>query len=334
MLLDSRLKLRFRSLTLMLLSVALFAASSWHHAALAQTYPDRPVRWIVPWPPGGGADVIARMIGNPVAEDLGQPVVVENKAGAAGNIGAQAAARATPDGYTIVFAYSGTHSINRHIYKEMTFEESDFVPVIFLTSVPQLLVVNASVPAKNVAELISLAKANPGKLTYGSSGNGAINHLTGQLFSSMADVKLLHVPYKGGGPAAAAVMAGEVDMVFGEPSTLLPFVAAGKLRALATTGEKRSISLPDLPTIAEAGVPGYAVTSWNGVLAPKGTPPAAITRLNLAFNKVLNDTEMRAKLLKIGYEPVGGPPQAFSKHIEAETIKWGPVIKESGLQMN
>ena len=189
-------------------------------------------------------------------------------------------------------------------------------------------------PAKNVAELIALAKANPGKLTYGSSGNGAINHLTGQLFSSMADVKLLHVPYKGGGPAAAAVMAGEVDMVFGEPSTLLPFVAAGKLRALATTGEKRSISLPDLPTIAEAGVPGYAVTSWNGVLAPKGTPPAAITRLNLAFNKVLNDTEMRAKLLKIGYEPVGGPPQAFSKHIEAETIKWGPVIKESGLQMN
>jgi tripartite-type tricarboxylate transporter receptor subunit TctC len=274
------------------------------------------------------------MIGNPVAEDLGQPVVVENKAGAAGNIGAQAAARATPDGYTIVFAYSGTHSINRHIYKEMTFEESDFVPVIFLTSVPQLLVVNASVPAKNVAELIALAKANPGKLTYGSSGNGAINHLTGQLFSSMADVKLLHVPYKGGGPAAAAVMAGEVDMVFGEPSTLLPFVAAGKLRALATTGEKRSISLPDLPTIAEAGVPGYAVTSWNGVLAPKGTPPAAITRLNLAFNKVLNDTEMRAKLLKIGYEPVGGPPQAFFKHIEAETIKWGPVIKESGLQMN
>jgi len=300
----------------------------------AQSYPDRPVRWIVPWPPGGGADVIARMISNPVAEALGQPIVVENKAGAAGNIGAQAAARSLPDGYTIVFAYSGTHSINRHIYKEMTFEESDFVPVVFLTSVPQLLVVNANLPVKSVPELISYAKDNPGKLTYGSSGNGAINHLTGQLFSSMAGVKLLHVPYKGGGPAAAAVMAGEVDMVFGEPSTLLPFVASGKLRALATTGEKRSISLPDLPTISEAGVPGYAVTSWNGVLAPKATPAAAINRLNEEFNKVLKNKEMRERLLKIGYEPVGGPPEDFSQHIERETIKWGPVIKESGLQMN
>ena len=320
-----------------------FSRAGWRFALLclfltgyaqAQPYPNHAIRWIVPWPPGGGADVVARMISSPVGEALGQTVVIENKAGAGGNIGAQAAARATPDGYTIAFAYSGTHSINRHIYKEMTFEESDFLPVIFLTSVPQLLVVNANVPETSVKELIALARANPGKLTFGSSGNGAINHLTGQLFSSMAGVRLLHVPYKGGGPAAAAVMAGEVDMVFGEPSTLLPFVESGKLRALATTGETRSVSLPDLPTIAEAGVPGYAVTSWNGILVPKGTPEDAIKKLNLEFNKVLANQDMRDRLLKIGYEPVGGPPEAFSRHIEKETIKWGPVIREAGLKIN
>lgn len=320
-----------------------FSRAGWRFALLclfltgyaqAQPYPNHAIRWIVPWPPGGGADVVARMISSPVGEALGQTVVIENKAGAGGNIGAQAAARATPDGYTIAFAYSGTHSINRHIYKEMTFEESDFLPVIFLTSVPQLLVVNANVPVTSVKELIALARANPGKLTFGSSGNGAINHLTGQLFSSMAGVRLLHVPYKGGGPAAAAVMAGEVDMVFGEPSTLLPFVESGKLRALATTGETRSVSLPDLPTIAEAGVPSYAVTSWNGILVPKGTPEDAIKKLNLEFNKVLANQDMRDRLLKIGYEPVGGPPEAFSRHIEKETIKWGPVIREAGLKIN
>jgi tripartite-type tricarboxylate transporter receptor subunit TctC len=320
-----------------------FSRAGWRFALLclfltgyaqAQPYPNHAIRWIVPWPPGGGADVVARMISSSVGEALGQTVVIENKAGAGGNIGAQAAARATPDGYTIAFAYSGTHSINRHIYKEMTFEESDFLPVIFLTSVPQLLVVNANVPVTSVKELIALARANPGKLTFGSSGNGAINHLTGQLFSSMAGVRLLHVPYKGGGPAAAAVMAGEVDMVFGEPSTLLPFVESGKLRALATTGETRSVSLPDLPTIAEAGVPSYAVTSWNGILVPKGTPEDAIKKLNLEFNKVLANQDMRDRLLKIGYEPVGGPPEAFSRHIEKETIKWGPVIREAGLKIN
>jgi tripartite-type tricarboxylate transporter receptor subunit TctC len=301
---------------------------------IADPYPDHAIKWIVPWPPGGGADVIARLLGNPVAEALGKPVIIDNRGGAAGNIGAVAAARSPADGYTIVFAYSGTHSINRHLYKDMPFEEKDFAPVIFLTSVPQMLVVNANLPFKTVQDIIDAARANPGRLTYGSSGNGAINHLTGQLFSDMAGVKLLHVPYKGGGPAAAAVMAGEVDMVFGEPSTLLPHVASGRVRAIATTGAKRSASLPELPTIAEAGVPGYAVTSWNGVLVPAGTPRDEILLLNKAFNQALRDPEMRERLLKIGYEPVGGPPEAFSQHIDEETAKWGPVIKQSGLQIN
>ncbi len=313
------------------LAIGLFGAAA---PALAQTYPDRPIRWIIPWPPGGGADVIARLMGNQVAEELGKPVVIENRAGAAGNIGAQQAARSAPDGYTIVFAYSGTHSINRHLYKEMTFEENDFTPVVFLSDVPQMLVVNANLPVKSVGDLIALARANPGKLTFGSSGNGAINHLAGQLFASMADVKLTHIPYKGGAPAASAVMSGEIDMIFGEPATLLPFVESGRLRAIATTGAKRSVGMPDLPTIAESGVPGYDVTSWNGVLAPAGTPPDVIARLNAAFNKVLAEPEMRARLVKIGYEPVGGAPERFSQKIERETRKWGPVIKEAGLQMN
>ena len=300
----------------------------------AETFPDRPVRWIVPWPPGGGADVIARLIGNPVADELGKPVIIENRAGAAGNIGALATARSPADGYTITFAYSGTHSINRHLYKEMPFEEKDFTPVIFLASVPQLLVVNSNLPFKSVKELIAAAKANPGKLTYGSSGNGAINHLSGQLFADMAGVQLQHIPYKGGAPAAAALMSGEIDMIFGEPATLLPHVASGKFRALAITGEKRSSTMPELPTIAEAGVPGYAVTSWNGVLAPANTPDAAIQRLNAAFNRVLVNPDIRTRLEKMGYEPGGGAPELFSKHIETETLKWGPVIKKSGLQIN
>ncbi|MEI6838326.1 MAG: tripartite tricarboxylate transporter substrate binding protein [Alcaligenaceae bacterium] len=303
-------------------------------SSYADTYPDRPIRWIVAWPPGGGADVIARLIGNPVAEALGKPVIIENRAGAAGNIGAVVAARAPADGYTIAFAYSGTHSINRHLYKEMPFEEKDFTPVVFLASVPQLLVVNSNLPFNSVKDLISAAKATPGKLTYGSSGNGAINHLAGQLFADTAGVQLQHIPYKGGAPAAAALMSGEIDMIFGEPATLLPHVVSGKFRPLAVTGDRRSPTLPDLPTIAEAGVPGYAVTSWNGILAPANTPEFAIKRLNAAFNKVLADPEIRARLQKMGYEPVGGPPELFSQHIEAETLKWGPVIKKSGLQIN
>ena len=314
-----------------LTAVAFFSIAQ---ASYAQTFPDRAIRWIVPWPPGGGGDVMARLLGNPVAEALGKPVVIENRAGAAGNIGATAVARAPADGYTIAFAYSGTHSINRHLYKEMTFEEKDFTPVIFLASVPQVLVVNSNLPFKTVKDVIAAAKANPGKLTYGSSGNGAINHLTGQLFADMAGVQLQHVPYKGGAPAATALLSGEIDMIFGEPATLLANIASGKFRAIAVTSEKRSLTLPELPTIAEAGVPGYAVTSWNGVLAPANTPPAAIKTLNAAFNKAINDPEIRARLQKMGFELVGGAPELFSALIEAETIKWGPVIKQSGLQIN
>jgi tripartite-type tricarboxylate transporter receptor subunit TctC len=300
----------------------------------AQAYPDKPIKLIVPWPPGGGADVVSRLLSKAVGDDLGTQIIIDNRGGAAGNIGATAAARSAPDGYTVVFAYSGTHSINRHLYKTMPFEESDFAPIVFLASVPQLLTVRVDSPYKSVADVIAAAKANPGKLTYGSSGNGAINHMAGQLFADMAGIKLQHVPYKGGAPATNAILSGEIDLIFGEPAPLLPHVRSGKLRAIAVTSAKRSPSVPDLPTIAEVAVPGYEVTSWNGFLAPAGTPDTAIKRLNASFNKVLADPAMRERLIQMGYEPVGGAPELFSKHIAEETKKWGPVIKASGLEMN
>lgn len=322
--------MRVVSKVLLLLLGAVFLQG----AVQAQNYPNKPIRWIVPWPAGGGADIVARLVSTKVGEGLGQPLVIDNRGGAAGNIGAAAAAQAAPDGYTIVFAYSGTHSINQHLYKKMPFKESDFQPVIFLASVPQVLVVHPSVQAKNVKELIALAKANPGKMTYASSGNGAINHLAGEMFAKSAGVQLLHVPYKGGGPAAMALMSGEVNMIFGEAGTVMSQIKANQLRALAVTSGKRSMGQPEWPTIAESGVADFDVTSWNGVLVPAGTPAAIIERLNAEFNKVLAMPEIRQAMLDRGYEPVGGEPARFGRHIQAEVLKWGPVVKQTGMQID
>lgn len=312
-------------------SLALLALSP---ALQAQGYPQKPIRWIVPWPAGGGADIVARLMSTKLGEVLGQPVIVDNRAGAAGNIGAQVAAQSAPDGYTIVFAYSGTHAVNPHLYKKMPFKESDFVPIIQLTSVPQVLVVNATVSAKSVKELIAVAKARPGSISYASSGNGSINHLAGEMFARMAAVQLLHVPYKGGGPASTALLAGEVNMIFGEPGTVIPLIKQGRVHALAVSSRKRATSLPDVPTIAEGGLPGYDVTSWNGVLAPAGTPAEIVIRLNQAFNRVLAMPEVRQAMLERGYEPVGGEPGQFGKHIQQELAKWGPIVTRIGLQID
>src|SRR5262245_35223472 len=206
----------------------------------AQTYPAKAIRWIVPWPPGGGADVLSRMLSPHLSEALKQQIIIDNRGGAAGNIGAEMAAKAPPDGYTILFAYSGTHAINPSIYRRMGFKESDFAPIIQLASVPQVLVVHPSLPAKNVKELVALAKSRPGELTYGSSGNGAFNHLTGALFGQMSNTKIVHVPYKGGGPAAVALLAGEISMILGEPAAMVGFIRTGKVRALAVTSAKRT----------------------------------------------------------------------------------------------
>ena len=301
----------------------------------AQTvYPAKTIRWIVPWPPGGGADVLSRMLSPHLSEALKQQIVIDNRGGAAGNIGAEMAAKSPPDGYTLVFAYSGTHAINPSIYRRMPFKESDFAPIIQLASVPQVLVVHPSLPVKNVKELVALAKSRPGELTYGSSGSGAFNHLTGALFSQMTGTKLVHVPYKGGGPAAIALMSGEISMILGEPASVVGQVQTGKVRALAVTSAKRTPTFPELPTIAEAGVPGYEATSWNGMLAPAGTPADIIKRLNGEFNRIIAAPDMKKRMLDNGYEPVGGAPEKLGELVRAETAKWAPVVKAAGVQVD
>lgn len=302
--------------------------------AFAQGYPGKTIRLIVPWPPGGGADVLSRILSPNLSENLGQQIVIDNRGGAAGNIGAELAAKSPPDGYTIVFAYSGTHAVNPSIYSKMPFKESDFAPIIWLAEVPQVLIVHPSLPVKSVKDLIALARAKPGELTYGSSGNGAINHLAGALFTTMTKTRMVHIPYKGGGPAAIALMSGEISVILGEPASVVPHIKSGKLRAIAVTSARRALALPELPTIAEAGVPGYEVTSWNGMLAPAGTPADIIARLNTEFNKIIATPAMRQKMIDNGYEPMGGPPEKFGAKIRAEIAKWAPVVKAAGVRVD
>jgi tripartite-type tricarboxylate transporter receptor subunit TctC len=304
-----------------------FAALCLH--AQAQGWPERTIRWIVPWPPGGGADLLARMLNAKLGQVLGVPVIIDNRGGAAGNIGAAAGAKAAPDGYTITFAYSGTHAINPHLYAKMPFQASDFAPVAFLTLVPQVLVVNPKLPVRNIAEFIALAKTR--QLSFASSGQGSINHLGGELLASMTGTNMLHVPYRGGGPATAAVLAGDVDALLGVPVVLAPQIREGRLRAIGVTTARRVAMLPGVPTIAESGVPGFDVSSWNGVLVPAATPQDVILKLNAAFNKVLADPEIRRQLADAGYEVVGGEPRKFSAFIESELAKWGPVVKKAGV---
>ena len=316
-------------------AAALFAvASLWTAAVVAQPYPSKLIRLIVPWPPGGGADVLSRILGPYLAENLGQQVVIDNRGGAAGNIGAELAAKSPPDGYTIVFAYSGTHAVNPSIYSKMPVKESDFAPIIWLAEVPQVLIVHPSLPVKSVKDMIALAKSKPGELTYGSSGNGAINHLAGALFATMANIRMVHIPYKGGGPAAIALMSGEITTILGEPASVVPHIKSGKLRAIAVTSGRRALAMPELPTVAEAGVPGYEVTSWNGILAPAATPADIITRLNTEFNKIISTPAMKQKMIDNGYEPMGGPPEKFGAKIRAEIAKWAPVVKAAGVRVD
>ncbi|MEO7726058.1 MAG: tripartite tricarboxylate transporter substrate binding protein [Burkholderiales bacterium] len=317
-------------ISLTLIAAALLAAG----AASAQNYPNKTIRFIVPWPPGGGADVLSRIVGPKLGEALGQQVVIDNRGGAAGNIGAEMAAKSPPDGYTIVFAYAGTHAINPSIYSKMPFKESDFAPIIWTAEVPQVLVVHPSLPVKTVKDLIALAKAKPEQLTYGSSGSGAMNHLTGALFTMMTHTKITHMPYKGGGPAAIALLSGEISMIFGEPATVVSQIKAGKVRAIAVTSAKHALALPDLPTIAESGVPGYEVTSWNAILAPAGTPKEIITLLNTDLNKIIGTPEMKQRMIDNGFEPVGGTPEKAAEKIHSDIQKWAPVVKAAGIKVD
>jgi len=298
-------------------------------------FPTKPITIIVPFSAGGTTDILARVVGLYMGTDLGQPVVVDNRAGAGGNIGGQAAARATADGYTLFMGTVGTHAINQSLYKKMPFDPiKDFAPLSRVAMVPNLLVANPSQPYKNVKEMIAYAKAHPNKINFGSSGNGSSIHLSGELFKQMAGVDMQHVPYRGSAPAVSDLLGGQISVMFDNMPSAIPHVKGGKLRALAVTTAKRSPALPDVPTIAEAGVPGYEATSWFGLLAPAGTPAPIVAKLNASILKALADPEVKKKLAEQGAEPFGEKPEQFAAFIQAETAKWGKVVKESGASLD
>ncbi|MEI7656339.1 MAG: tripartite tricarboxylate transporter substrate-binding protein [Actinomycetes bacterium] len=242
-------------------------------------------------------------------------------------------AQAPTDGYTIGFAYSGTYSINPSVYTNMPFTQSDFASIIWLSTVPMVIVVPTSLPVTSVTELIALAKARPGQLNYGSAGIGSINHLAGELFNMMSGTMISHVPYRGGSLATTALISGEIQLIFAEPASVLPFIESGRIRPIAVTSAKPSALLPGLPTVSASGVAGYDVTSWNGMLAPAGTPSHVIARLNTELNKIIANAEVRKRMLDLGFEPVGGSPERFQEHIRQETEKWAKVVKATGMKV-
>ena len=303
--------------------------------ALAQSYPSRPVRLVVPFPAGGTTDILARAMAEKLSGALGQQFVVDNRPGAGGNIGSDIVAKSQPDGYTLLMGTVGTHAINPSLYPKMPYDHvKDFVPVVLVAGVPNVLVVNPTVPAKTVAELIALAKEKPGTINFASSGNGTSIHLSGELFKLLAGVQIAHVPYKGSAPALTDLIGGQVQIMFDNLPSALPHIKGGKLRALAVTSSKRAPALPDLPTIAESGVAGFEASSWFGILAPAATPRDIVQRINAEANKALHAPDMREKLLAQGAEAVGNSPEFFADSIRTETVKWAKVVKDSGARVD
>ena len=304
-------------------------------AAMAQAYPSKPVTIVVPFAAGGTTDILARIIGQALTAELGQSVVVDNRAGAGGNIGGQAAAKATPDGHTLFMGTVGTHAINASLYKKMPFDPvKDFAPLTRVANVPNLLVANPAQPYKSVKDLIAYAKANPGKVNFGSSGNGSSIHLSGELFKSLAKVDMQHAPYKGSAPAVTDLLGNQIGIMFDNMPSAIQHVRSGKLVPLAVTTAKRSPELPNVPTIAEAGVPGYEATSWFGMFAPAGTPAPVLAKLNAAIVKVLAQPDVKKKINEQGAEVYSETPEQFAAFIQAESVKWGKVVKESGASLD
>jgi tripartite-type tricarboxylate transporter receptor subunit TctC len=301
----------------------------------AAQYPDRPVRLVVPFPAGGGADALARTIMPRVAHELGTSIVIDNRPGAGGNVGAEIVARAAPDGYTLLYGTNGTHAINHSLYGNLRFDPvRDFAPVSRMTLIAAMLVVHPEFPAHTVAELIRLAKASPGKYNFASAGNGTTSHLAGELFRTMAGIDIVHVPYRGGAAAVTDVVGGQVPMMIDVMPNVLPMAKSGKLRALAVSTARRSAAAPEYPTIAESGLPGFEVSAWDGVLAPAGTPVAVIERLNAAIREALADPHLRDALIARGAQPIAGTPAEFARHIASETEKWAKVVQKSGAKVD
>ena len=303
-------------------------------AAHAQTYPVKPVRIIVPFPPGGGTDIVARAVAQKLGEALEQTFVVDNRGGAGGTIGSEAAAKSAPDGYTLGVATSSTHGVAPSLYPKLGYDPvKDFAPVTLVATTPFVLVVHPALPVRSIKELIALAKAQPGKLNYGSAGNGSSNHLTVEMFNMMTNVRMTHVPYKGSGPALVDLMGGQVDLMINDMSSLLNFVNSGKLRALAVTSGGRNASLPGIPTIAES-LPGYEAEAWYGVLAPARTPQPIVTRLYEEIVKAMRNTDLKDRLKAQGLDGIANTPQEFLAYMQRDIAKWAKVVKASGARID
>ena len=313
---------------------ALAAVLIFASAAYAADYPVKPIHLIVPFPPGGGNDTVARAIAQQAGPDLGQPLVIDNRPGAGGSVGAELAAKAPPDGYTLFLAGVGSHAVNPNLHRNLPYDAiRDFTPITLIASAPSVLVVNPSLPAKNIAEFTVYARANPGKLNYASNGNGSAAQLAAAMYEWMAGVKMVHVPYKGIAPAMTDLLSGEVQLMFGTIVALVPHVQAGKLRALAVTSKKRSSLLTEVPTLAESGLPEYEAGSWYGILAPAGTPRDIVTRLNGTVVKALRQPEVAQRLLQEGAEPIGSTPEEFGAHIRNEIARVARVVREAGIRI-
>jgi tripartite-type tricarboxylate transporter receptor subunit TctC len=304
-------------------------------AAFGQSFPNKPLRLICPFPPAGAVDIASRATAHELTRILGQPVTVENRPGAGGNLGGAEAARAAPDGYTLFMSTSGIQAINPALYAKMPFDPNkDLTSVAPLVSLNNVLVLHPSVPAKSVKEVIALAKKDPGKWTYASSGNGTSIHMSGAMFTQMTGTDILHIPYKGSGPAVTDLLGGQVHMMFDNIPSSLPHIKAGKLHALATTGAKRDPALPDLPTLAEAGVPGYESGVWFGLMVPAGTPRDIISRLNSATLQAARAPEFVKRMTDLGYNIIPGSPEDMAKMIQGEIARWTPIVKASGAKVD
>jgi len=299
----------------------------------AQDYPSRPVKIIVPFPAGGTADVMPRVIGEWLSRKWGQPVVVENRTGAAGNIGAEAVAKAEPDGYTLLSAPPPPLVINQNLYPKLGFDPSEFVPIVIMGRVPNALVVNPKLPLNSVAEVIAYAKANPGKLTSATQGNGTTSHLTSELLQMMADVKFQHVPYRGSAPALTDLVAGSVDLMFDNLGVSLPLVKGGQLKLLGVATPRRMASLPDVPTIAET-LPGFESAAWFAIVAPPKTPQAVVDKINADVNEALRQSDIVQRLTQLSAEPIGGTPQATAAYMREEIERWHKVIKAANVKLD
>ena len=320
-----------RALGLLALALAAFVAPGPARAQPAD-WPARPVRFILPFPPGGGTDILGRLIAERLSASLGQPVVAENRGGAGGNLGAEAAAKSAPDGYTIVLV-APSLAISPSLYSRLNYDPvKDFAPVSLVATVPNVMITNPSVPANTLKEFIALAKTKPGEMNFGSGGSGTSNHLAGELFNIVAGVKLVHVPYKGVNLAMNDVLSGRVQLVFIGIPAAAPHIKAGKLRALALAAPQRSAVLPDVPTADEAGLTKFEVTTWYGILAPAGTPRTVVVRLNGELGKIMHSPELRERLDALATDPVTSTPEEFADLIRREIVKWGEVVREAGLK--